>query len=155
MSDQYNGFVSHRHEDDARVAELKQMLQGHGVDLRDSSVTSANPNEANSESYIKSILGDRIRWAGTVFVIVSPQTKNHEWVDWEVEYARKFPDKRIIGIYAPGAADCDLPEALERHANAVVAWNANDIIEAMEGKDNWQSADGSPRPLQPISRKDC
>jgi hypothetical protein len=155
VSDEHNVFISHRHEDDKLVVQLKDMLSKHGVDVRDSSVTSATPNEANNPDYIKSILADRIRWAGKIIVIVSPQTKNHEWVDWEIEYANKYPGKRIIGVWAPGAAECDLPEPLEQHADAVVAWNAAKIIAALDGADNWESPDGAERPAQPISRIGC
>ena len=155
MGDQHNVFVSHRHEDDALVGRLKNLLRQHSCDVRDSSVTSDNPNDAKSEGYIKSILADRIRWAGKIVVIVSPQTKNHEWVDWEVDYAQRFPDKRIIGVWAPGADRCDLPEALERHADAVVEWNAEAIAAALDGEDNWHGPDGTPVPLRAVNRIGC
>jgi hypothetical protein len=155
MGDQHNAFISHRHEDDALVGRLKGLLKRHGCDVRDSSVTSDNPNQAKSDDYIKSILADRIRWAGKIVVIVSPQTKNHEWVDWEIEYAQKFPDKRIIGVWAPGADRCDLPEALERHADAVVEWDADAVVAALDGEDNWHGPDGAPVPPRAVNRIGC
>ena len=155
MSDQHNAFVSHRHEDDALVGRLKDLLKRHGCDVRDSSVTSENPNQAKSEDYIKSILADRIRWAGKIVVIVSPQTKHHEWVDWEIEYAQKFPDKRIVGLWAPEAERCDLPEALERHADAVVEWDASAIVAALDGEDNWHDPNGGPVPPRDVNRIGC
>lgn len=155
MSDQHNAFVSHRHEDDALVGQLKDLLKQRGCEVRDSSVTSDDPNQAKSPDYIKSILAQRIRWAGKIVVIVSPQTKDHEWVDWEIEYAQRFPDKRIIGVWAPGADRCDLPEPLERHADAVVAWDADAIADALEGEDNWCGPDGRPLPPRPVNRIGC
>ncbi len=155
MGNQHNVFISHRHEDDNLVAKLKDMLSKRGSDVRDSSVTSQTPNNAKAEDYIKSILADRIRWAGKILVIVSPQTKNHEWVDWEIEYANKHPDKRIIGVWAPGAEQCDLPEPLERHADSMVEWNADKIVAALEGEDNWQQPDGSPALERNIARIGC
>ena len=155
MGNQHNVFISHRHEDDSLITNLKDMLSKRGCEVRDSSVTSQTPNNAKAEDYIKSILADRIRWAGKIIVIVSPQTKNHDWVDWEIEYANKHPDKRIIGVWAPGAEQCDLPEPLKRHADAVVGWNADQIVAALEGQDNWQQADGSPVPELSIARIGC
>lgn len=155
MDNRHNVFISHRHEDDALIGQLKDMLATKGCDVRDSSVTSAIPNNAKSEDYIRSILADRIRWAGKMIVIVSPQTKNHEWVDWEVEYANKHPDKRIIGVWAPGADQCDLPDPLDQYADAVVTWNAEAIIAALEGQDNWQQPDGSATPERSIRRVAC
>ena len=118
--DNHNVFISHRHEDDALVGQLKELLAENGAEVRDSSVTSDNPNKATSEAYIKQILAERIQWAGKVIVIISPDTKNHDWVSWEIEYANRFPDKRIIGVWAPGAAGVDMPAELDEYADAVV-----------------------------------
>lgn len=155
MSDQHNVFISHRHEDDALVGKMKDLLARHGSVVRDSSVTSATPNNANSEDYIKSVLADRIRWAGKVVVIISPDTKNHEWVDWEIEYAKTFPDKRIIGVWAPGADQGDMPEPLADYADAIVHWDGQAIIDALNGANNWQTPDGSSGPERVISRIGC
>lgn len=155
MSDQHNIFISHRHEDDALVGDLKDMLKDSGAQIRDSSITSKTPNNAHNPDYIKTILRDQIEWAGKIIVIISPDTKNHEWVDWEIEYARKFPDKRIIGVWAPNTTHDDMPEALSDWADAVVNWDAQAIIDALEGQDNWTEPDGAPAPLQSIRRAPC
>lgn len=155
MADQHNVFISHRHEDDGLIQDLKDMLQRNGANVRDSSINAATPNKARDADYIRSILAERIRWAGKILVIVSPQTKDHEWVDWEIEYANKHPDKRIIGVWAPGADGCELPEPLERHADAVVAWNAQAIVDALNGADNWQDPDGSDRTARGLRTIGC
>ncbi|MGY1844441.1 TIR domain-containing protein [Modestobacter sp. SYSU DS0875] len=155
MSDQHNVFISHRHEDDALIADLKDLVARHGADVRDSSINAATPNQAKDPDYIKSILAERIRWAGKIIVIVSPQTKDHEWVDWEIEYANKLDDKRIIGVWAPDATGCELPEPLQRHADAIVPWNGEKIVDALDGTDNWEDPDGSPHGGYAISRIGC
>lgn len=116
----HNIFVSHRHEDDALVGELKKLLARSGAEIRDSSITSENGNNAKNEEYIKSLIRDRIEWAGKMIVIISPETHKHEWVEWEIEFARTFPDKRIIGVFAPGTTTDNLPEGLEDHADSIV-----------------------------------
>ena len=155
MSDQHNVFMSHRHEDDPLIGKMKDLLAKHGCEVRDSSVNSATPNDAHAEGYVKSILADRIRWAGKILVIISPDTKNHEWVDWEIEYANTFPDKRIIGVWAPGTAQGDLPAPLADFADAIVGWDAKAIIDALNGADSWQAPDGSTGPERVISRIGC
>lgn len=155
MSDKHNIFISHRHEDDALVGDLKKMLAGSGAEIRDSSITNDTPNNAKSPDYIRQLLADQIRWAGKIIVIISPDTKNHEWVDWEIEYARKFSDKRIVGVWAPGTTHGDLPEPLEDFANALVNWDAQAIIAALDGKDNWTDPSGTPAPVKSIPRASC
>jgi hypothetical protein len=151
----HNVFISHRHEDDALIGQLKELLSNKGCDVRDSSVNTQTPNNANNEDYIKSLLRARIDWAGKVIVIVSPETKNHEWVDWEIEYAKSFPDKRIVGVWAPGADGCEIPDPLKQFADAMVNWDADDIIDAINGQDNWRNPDGSPRAEQTLTRIGC
>jgi hypothetical protein len=156
VSETHNVFVSHRHEDDGKIVDFKDLLKGQNIEIRDSSIDSTNPNSAKDPDYIKTqILAPRIQWAGKIVVIVTPDTLNHQWVDWEVEYANKLGGKQIIGVWAPGANECDLPLALERHADVVVSWNSAKIIAALNGGAQWELPDGTPRGLQPTSRIGC
>jgi len=157
MPDQvHNVFISHIHEDDADVSGLKDLLSKNGCEFRDSSVNSSTPNEANNPDYIKSaILAPRIQWAGTVVVLISPGTHESEWVDWEVAYAQKL-GKRIIGVWAHGAKDSDLPEKLDDYADAIVGWQSETIIDAINGKsDAWQGPAGEVKPERKIAHYSC
>lgn len=151
-----NAFISHIHEDDAGLAALKGLLADNGLALRDSSVTSDKPNNANSEAYIKSeILAPRIKWAGVVVVLLTPQTKESEWVNWEIEYAHRL-GKRIVGVWAPGVSGCELPAALDRHGNAVVGWSAEGIVSAILGDLNdWVTPSGELAGPRSLTRYSC
>ena len=155
MSDIHNVFVAHRHEDDTLIGDFKGLMKGHGVEIRDASITSDKPNQARNPDYIKQeILAPGIKWAGKVVVLITPDTKNHEWVNWEVEYANKN-NKLIVGVWAHGSAGCELPDALEKYADAVVGWNADRILRALDGARISESYDGTPRGNQPVKRVDC
>jgi hypothetical protein len=152
-----NVFISHIHEDDAGLEKLKDLLKKHGMMIRDSSINSDNPNDANSPEYIKSgILAPQIQWAGTLVVYITPQTKNSVWVNWEIEYALKN-GKNVVGVWGNGAKDCDVPEALEDYADAVkVGWHGPSIIDAINGTNNdWEQSDGTIRAPRPIKRYSC
>ncbi len=154
MTDQTkNVFISHVHEDDAGLGELKSLLDKNGMAIRDYSISSDNPNNAHSEDYIKSeILAPRIQQCGTMVVYISPQTKESDYVNWEIEYAQK-EGKRIVGVWAHGEKGCEIPEALGDYADAVVGWNGNNIIDAINGKfTGWEQPDGSPCAPRDIKR---
>ena len=88
-------------------------------------------------------------------VYISPQTKNSEWVNWEIEYAHRL-GKRIVGVWEYGANECDVPDALKDYADAVVGWRGDRIIDAINGKiDDWENPDGTPRMPCPIPRVRC
>src|SRR6185295_10930207 len=98
-------FNSHVNEDDEVLQDLKDMLNRNGCDIRDSSIDSSKPNEATNDDYIKhQILAPRIAWAGTMLVLISPDTHTSTWVDWEIECAEKI-GKRIVGVWVRGGQD--------------------------------------------------
>lgn len=155
MSDLKNVFISHVHEDDAGLQKLRNLLASKGMTVRDSSVHTGKFNDATSPEYIKAgILAPLIKWAGVFICYVSPQTKNSDWVNWEIEYAAK-QGKRIVGVWQHGDKDCDLPESLKEYADAVVGWNGDSIIDAINGKDGWQLPDGGPCAPVPLKRHPC
>ncbi len=151
-----NVFISHIHEDDAGLGKLKGLLKGNGMAVRDYSITADNPNNAHSEDYIKSeILAPRIQQSSTLVVYISPETRESDWVNWEIEYAQK-QDKRIVGVWEYGEKDCEVPDALDKYADAIVGWTGNSVIDAINGKINgWEGSDGTPGDLRNIDRHGC
>lgn len=155
MGDTANVFISHIHEDDAYLARIKKLLANRGFSIRDSSINETRPNNATSEEYIKhGILAPRIRWAGTVVVLVSPHTCDSKYVQWEMEYAEQH-DTRIVGIYAPNADGCDLPEGLKDYADSIVPWDGDKLLAAIRGDDIWEDDRGRARPKADIKRFGC
>jgi hypothetical protein len=149
-------FISHVHEDDHGLAKVKDLATRAGLTLRDASINSANPNEANHPDYIKSgILAPQIRWASTLLVYITPQTKHSPWVNWEIEYAAKI-GKRIVGLYAHGANECDHPAALDKYADAMCGWNADGLVDAIMGQNTeWHDPTGQLREPRQIARFGC
>ncbi len=51
----------------------------------------------------------------------------------------------------------DKPAGLEKYASAIVGWNSDSVIDAIDGKENpFESPDGSPRqPTQPNTSVKC
>ena len=155
MTEERNIFISHIHEDDEHVDRLKELLAGQGVAVRNGSITSDKFNDAQNEDYIKNeILAPRLDWASVLVVLVSEQTKDSAFVNWEIEYADRT-DTRIVVVYESGEAGVDLPEAAKDYADAVVAWNGANIVDAINGDDSWQLPNGEPRPIQSLKRHNC
>jgi hypothetical protein len=151
-----NVFISHVHEDDPDIQNLKDLLTKNGYQLRDSSIDSSKPNNAKDPDYIKSgILAPRINWASIVIVLISRNTHTSEWVDWEIEYGFKA-GKRIIGVWSHGAQDSDLPKNLDLFGSAVVGWNGSSVVDAIEGKiNNWYNPNGTERASRQIKTVQC
>lgn len=151
-----NVFVSHYNEDDEHIQNLKKLLDKKGYLLKNSSIDSTKSNQASNEDYIKQLLRDRISWAGAMIVLVGPKTSQSEWVDWEIEQANK-QGKRIIGVFIQGGTNSDVPENLEKYRDALIGWNGDRIIDALEGKINdSENPDGTQRdPHWSTRRENC
>jgi hypothetical protein len=62
----------------------------------------------------------------------------------------------MVGVWTHGAADCDIPGALDEYADAVVGWQADRIQGAICGDINdWDRSDGGARELREIERYGC
>ena len=151
--DLMNVFVSHYHEDEDNIKRMKDLL-GDDYSIRNYSVTSEKYNNANNKEYIKSLLRPLINQASTFICLIGPNTHDSEWVNWEVEQAFK-QGKRIIGVYLWGAKDSDIPPALEDAADAMVGWNHDTILDAINGNNIFTNADGTVRPNVGGSRVTC
>ena len=117
MGDTKNVFIAHVHEDDDLLPKLKELITKAGMEVRDGSINSDKPNEAESREYIKSgILAPRIQWASTLLVLITQDTADSWWVNWEIDYAVK-QGKNVVGVFAAGATDADIPEALKCFSN--------------------------------------
>jgi hypothetical protein len=98
----------------------------------------------------------KISWARTVVVLIGQDTHTRPWVDWEIEQANS-QGKRIVGVFAQGGKDADIPISLEKYGSAIVGWNTAAIIDAIDGvKNEFQHADGSSRaPANSGARSIC
>jgi MTH538 TIR-like domain (DUF1863) len=156
MSDTKNIFISHVHEDDALLPDLKNLIANAGMEVRDGSINSDKPNDAHNEEYIKrEILAPRIEWSSTLIVLITPGCTQSDYVNWEIKYANQL-GKKVIGVYARGAAGADVPEELEKVGDAaIVGWQGDRVVEAINGEiaewDDPQS--GEPRNPQWIPKR--
>lgn len=149
-------FVPHVHEDDEHVNGLRQFLNRSGREADISAIDSSSPNNANDPDYIMSrYIRPKVKWCEAMVVLISPATQGSDWVDKEIELAKRL-DRRIIGVWIPGSEGCPIPEGLQDYANAIVNWNETAIIDAIDGKtNNIHDASGTPIAPQDIKRHNC
>jgi hypothetical protein len=149
-------FVPHVHEDDEFVDGLRQFLNRSGREADVSAIDSSSPNNANDPDYIMSTyIRPKVDWCEAIVVLISPSTQESDWVDKEIELAKQL-ERRVIGVWIPGSEGCRIPEGLQDYANAIVDWNEQAILDAIDGKiNNINDASGQPIAPQEISRHNC
>lgn len=149
MADKKNIFISHVHEDDDLLPKLKDLVGKAGMEVRDGSINSEKDwNDAKNEEYIKEkYLRPRIDWASTLVVLITHDTAQSWWVNWEIKYAVE-QGKNVVGVFAQGATDADVPAELEKCGDAViVGWQGERVVDAINGdiRDWDDPATGMPR----------
>ena len=156
MVDLKNVFISHVHEDDDLLPDLKQLIARAGMEVRDGSISSDKPNDAENEQYIKrEILTPRIDWASTLVVLITHDTAESWWVNWEIKRAIQL-GKRVIGVFARGASDADIPEELGKCGDAaIVGWQGDRVVGAINGDiGEWDDPrSGEPRDPEWVIRR--
>jgi hypothetical protein len=150
-SERRHVFISHHHADDTAVSDLTSLLAKKGYDIRNSSIRAKPANQERlkngliRQEVLQRLLRMKISWASTVVVLIGKETHSRPWVNWEIEQANA-QGKRIVGVYERGGTEASKPPALEKYASAIVGWNSNSIMAAVDGTDNpFQNPDGSPR----------
>lgn len=141
MSKLKNVFISHHHADDEHVTNLTDMLKRGGFQLRNSSIRAKPANQERlkkgliKDAVLKRLLRMKISWASTVVVLVGKETHKRPWVDWEIKQANEL-GKSVVGVYVRGGTEADVPPALNDYGSAIVNWNSDSIIDAIEGRDS-------------------
>ncbi len=139
MSKRRHVFISHHHADDEHVSGMTKLLARHGYEIRNSSIRAKPANQRRlekgmvSDATIKRLLRMKMAWASTVVVIIGKQTHSRDWVKWEIEKANSL-GKRIVGVYAHGGTEAQVPDVLEDYASSIVNWRAESIIRAVEAR---------------------
>lgn len=163
MAETRNVFISHHHKDDKSVTDFTKLLGDKNYNIRNSSIRVTKDKNKERlekkqipEQTLKRLLRMKMKWAGTVVVLVGAKTHSREWVNWEIKQAANL-GKRIIGVFMQGGKDADIPENLEKFGDGLVGWNSNKIIDALEGKDvGWCNSEGAPRkPVNNVKRIEC
>lgn len=143
-------FISHHHKDDTEVSKLTALLSKSGYDVRNSSIRVKPENQKRldqnrvSDEVIRRLLRMKISWASTVVVLIGKETHSRPWVNWEINKANE-QGKRIVGIYARGGTEADIPKSLEKYGSAIVNWNTDSIMRAIDGENSFTTPDGSNR----------
>lgn len=155
MSKRRHVFISHHHADDNHVTKLTNLLGRNGFEIRNSSIRAKPSNQARldakqiPERTLKRLLRMKMSWAGTVIVLIGKQTHQRPWVDWEIRKANEL-GKRIVGVYTQGGTQADIPPAFEEYGDALVNWNSDSVIGAIEGRDSPFEAPGDSTPRDPV-----
>ena len=123
-------------KDDTGQSKLIALLEDNGMQVENYLDGSDNADSVHSEDDIRRVaICPKIEQCSTVVVCISPEVKDSDRVNWEIEIAHS-KGKRIVGVWEYGGIGCEMPEALTKFSDAVVDWKEDRILDAINGEIN-------------------
>ena len=114
----YSVFICHDWEYSADYYRICQFLDDAPYFAwKNLSVPEHNPLDTNE--LLQRNLRDQMRPADVMLVLAGMYTARSEWMDWEMNFARRI-GKSIIGVKPWGNAQ--LPAVVQRSADEIVGW---------------------------------
>lgn len=124
---------------DAEIAKLKEVITKAGCE-----VICDKAKPADYEKCLKE--------ADVVVILICPETENDPAVDKLIAVA-SHGGKRVVGVWIPAAEKIELPDAINKHGDAVITFDVDAIRESVcGGKPTWTTPDGKPRPTPKTPR---
>lgn len=115
-------FISYAYEDIQQVRGLKLLLANPNYDLEfyDESLSVAVDSE--DASYIKTVIGDKIRRSSVTLCLIGIETHKSKWVDWELKKSVE-EGNRIIAMALKGIERAVLPVVIKEQKLTFHPWN--------------------------------
>jgi hypothetical protein len=102
---QKNVFISHYNKNDEHIQKLKNLLSTNNLQIKNSSIDSTKPNKASNEDYIKQLLRDRIKWAGTTNKVRLCERSEPQSEPFVGQARSSYIENSFLGGRPPGQTD--------------------------------------------------
>lgn len=124
-------FISFQHDDreQARGFSLLQWNKYVDFDFRGRHLLS--PVDSSNEKYIRTRIKEMMNGTSVTAVLIGKNTKDSEWVKWEIEESRNRGNG-IIGIRLKGQEDAQAPDALNEKGYKVIDWEPSAFSDEVE-----------------------
>lgn len=126
----YAIFVSHSWSYDQEYARLVRLLEDAGrFDFRNYSVPQEEQFDTETDEELETLLREKqIKPSSVVLVLAGMYSSHSKWIGKEIRMA-KVEGKPILGV-KPWGND-RTSSYVERHADEMVAWNTDSIVEGI------------------------
>lgn len=123
-------FLSFHAEDRQQVAGFRLMPWNQNVQLDFYDGSLEKPVQSDSESYVRSVIREKIRRCSVLVCLIGNGTAWRDWVEWEIRAAREL-GKGICGVRLKGSVG-QAPPILRELGAPVATWDMDQIIRVIE-----------------------
>lgn len=125
-------YLSFRHTDKDKVNALRAQAKQENSTLDFIDMSLQTPFNSENAEYIKSGIRSRIQQSSATLVMVSDNTYESEWVNWEVQETLN-QGKRVIAIDVRSSSKVKMPDSIldNRTKIKTVRWDHQEIMNAL------------------------
>ncbi len=116
-----NVFISFDYDDANEVNLLRGQAKNDNSDIEFNDWSVKEAFNSENADYIKRQISDRIKQSSLTVVYVSDNTKNSDWVNWEVGKSLEL-GKRVLAVHSGDSAPKNLPDSVKSNKIEVIRW---------------------------------
>lgn len=117
-----NLFISFAAEDINEVNLLRGQAKNENSDIDFVDRSVRVPYDSNRADYIKQRISERIRQSSMTVVLLTSESANSQWVNWEIERSLEL-GKKVVAFHTGDKRPAQLPRAVKDNAIKVVSWS--------------------------------
>lgn len=125
-------FISYQHKDRKKANGFRILRWNNNVDVEFQDRHLLSPVDSTNREYIQQCIRDEMKGTSATVVIVGKETKNSDWVDYEIERSIKEGNGLVAIKADDSVTDDDVPDKIKENGGEVLDWNPDEFGDAIE-----------------------
>lgn len=125
-------FISYEGSDRKKAKGFRLLRWNKNVDVEFQDRHLLDPVDSTNDQYIRQCIRDEIKGTSTTVVLVGENTKDSDWVDYEIERSLKDGNGLVAIKVDDSISDEDVPDKLKENGAEIVDWDPDEFGDAIE-----------------------
>lgn len=125
-------FISYEGSDRMKAKGFRLLRWNKNVDVEFQDRHLLDPVDSTNDQYIRQCIRDEIKGTSTTVVLVGENTKDSDWVDYEIERSLKDGNGLVAIKVDDSISDEDVPDKLKENGAEIVDWTPDEFSDAIE-----------------------
>jgi hypothetical protein len=135
-------FISYEGSDRMKAKGFRLLRWNKNVDVEFQDRHLLDPVDSTNKDYIQQCIRDEIHGTSTTVVLVGENTKDSDWVDYEIERSLKDGNGLVAIKVDDSISDEDVPDKLKENGAEIIDWNPDEFGDAIERASSQRSKVG-------------
>lgn len=125
-------FISYEGSDRMKAKGFRLLRWNENVDVEFYDRHLLDPVDSSNDEYIQQCIRDQMRGTSTTVVLVGENTKDSDWVDYEIERSLKEGNGLVAIKVDDDISDEDVPNKLKENGAEIIDWDPDEFDGAIE-----------------------